>query len=188
MVRVTARSARTSSSATRYVVLLRGINLGNRRIPMPELKALAIELGHTEVSTYIASGNLILTSDRTPDVVVSELDAVIAERYGFDVGCAIRSAADMAAVVSANPYPDGDPKQVTVGFAATLISTTATERMAALATPQERFEIAGRQVYVDFAGGLAHSKLAAQLGKAVGQSITSRNLRTVQKLSELAGR
>lgn len=169
------------------MVLLRGINLGKRRIPMPELKALATELGHSEVSTYIASGNLILTSERQPDAVVSELDAAIAERYGFDVGCAIRTAAEMAAAVSANPYPDGDPKQVTVGFAATAIPTAAYERMAALATPDERFEIAGREVYVDFAGGLAHSKLATQLGRAVGQSITSRNVRTVQKLCELAG-
>ena len=182
MVRVTTRSA-----TTRYVVLLRGINLGNRRIPMPELKALAIELGHTEVSTYIASGNLILTSEARPEIVVSELDAVIAERYGFDVGCVIRSAADMATVASANPYPDGDPKQVTVGFAATSIAESASERMAALATPDEQFEIAGREVYVDFAGGLARSKLAAQLGKAVGQPITARNIRTVTKLSELAG-
>lgn len=169
------------------MVLLRGINLGKRRIPMPELKALAIELGHTEVSTYIASGNLILTSDRAPDAVASELDKIIAQRYGFDVDCAIRTAAKMAAVVSTNPYPDGDPKQVTIGFAATPISKAATERMAALATPDERFQIVGRQVYVDFAGGLARSKLATQLGKAVGQPITTRNIRTVQKLAELAG-
>lgn len=168
-------------------MLLRGINLGNRRIPMPELKALATELGHTEVSTYIASGNLILTSAREPQDVVTELDKVIAQRYGFDVDCAIRSCAELAAAVAGNPFPDGDPKQVVVGFATSPVAAEAVDRMAALATPQERFEIAGREVYVDFAGGLARSKLAGQLGKAVGQSITTRNLRTVAKLAELAG-
>lgn len=177
----------TRTTTTRYVVLLRGINLGNRRIPMPELKALATELGHTEVSTYIASGNLILTSGRKPQEVVAELDKVIAQRYGFDVDCAIRSAAELAAAVAGNPFPDGDPKQVIVGFAQTPVAAKAMDRMAALATPPERFEIAGREVYVDFAGGLARSKLATQLGKAVGQPITSRNVRTVAKLTELAG-
>jgi len=168
------------------VVLLRGINLGRRRIPMPELKALASELGHTEVSTYIASGNLILSSDRKPDAIAAGLDKVIAQRYGFDVDCAIRSADEMAAVVAGNPYPQSDPKQVTIGFAATAIGKAAQDRIAALATPDERFHIAGREVYVDFGGGLARSKLANQLGKAVGQPITARNARTVATLSELA--
>lgn len=171
---------------TTYVVLLRGINLGKRRIPMPELKALATELGHTNVSTYIASGNLILTTDRKADPVAAELDKTIAERYGFEVDCAIRSAAELAAVAAANPYPDGDPKQVTVGFARKPIAAAAADRMAALATEREKFRIEGREVYVDFAGGLARSKLAVQLGKAVGQPITTRNIRTVQKLAELA--
>ncbi|GAB3928089.1 hypothetical protein GCM10011575_11490 [Microlunatus endophyticus] len=173
---------------TRYVVLLRGINLGKRRIPMPELKALAAELGHTEVSTYIASGNLILSSDRRPTAIAAELDEAIAQRYGFDVDCAIRTAAELAAVVATNPFPQGDPKQVTVGFAATAIEKAADQRIAALASPDERFQIAGREVYVDFAGGLARSKLAVQLGKAVGQPITTRNARTVASLSELANR
>lgn len=171
---------------TTYVVLLRGINLGKRRIPMPELKALAVELGHRDVSTYIASGNLILRSDRQPDPIVDELDAVIAERYGFEVDAVIRSAEELAKVVAANPYPDGDPKQVVVGFARKPLDAAAADRMAALATPEERFTVDGREVYVDFAGGLASSKLAAQTAKLLGQPVTTRNIRTVAKLAELA--
>jgi uncharacterized protein (DUF1697 family) len=169
------------------VVLLRGINLGSRRIPMPELKALAVELGYQDVSTYIASGNLILSADRRPHAIAADLDATIAQRYGFEVDCAVRSAAELAAVVSRNPFPEGDPKQVTVGFAHKPISAAAADRISALATPDEGFLIDGREVYVDFAGGLARSKLATQLGKAAGQPITARNIRTVQKLAELAG-
>ncbi|MBO0810473.1 MAG: DUF1697 domain-containing protein [Microlunatus sp.] len=171
---------------TTYVVLLRGINLGRRRIPMPELKALAGELGHTDVSTYIASGNLILSSPHKPDAVADELDRVIADRYGFDVDCVIRSAAELARVVATNPFPDGDPKQVTVGFSRQPIEASAAERMAAVATPEERFQIDGREVYVDFAGGLARSRLATTLGRAAGRPITTRNIRTVSKLAELA--
>lgn len=170
-----------------YAVLLRGINLGKRRIPMPELNALAVELGHDQVRTYIASGNLILSTDRDPDDVVDELDRVIAERYGFDVDCVIRSADQLRTVLETNPFPEGDPKQVTVAFARQPIDRAAQQRMAALATSSERFLVDGREVYVDFAGGLASSKLAAQLPKAVGQSATARNIRTVGKLAELTG-
>ena len=171
---------------TTYVVLLRGINVGNRRIPMPELKALAAELGHQQVSTYIASGNLILNSDRRPDTVADELDQAIADRYGFAVDCVIRGLAELTAVIGSNPYPNGDPKQVTVGFTRKPISGAAADRIAALAAPDERYRIDQREIFIDFVGGLARSKLAAQLAKAIGQPTTARNIRTVEKLAELA--
>lgn len=47
---------------TRMVALLRGINVGgNRKVPMARLRKLAIDLGYTDVATYIASGNLLIT-------------------------------------------------------------------------------------------------------------------------------
>ena len=50
---------------TRYLVLLRGINVGGRnKVPMAALRELLETHGHTKVSTYIASGNVILSSDR----------------------------------------------------------------------------------------------------------------------------
>ena len=50
---------------TRYLVLLRGINVGGRnKVPMAALRDLLESHGHTKVSTYIASGNVILSSDR----------------------------------------------------------------------------------------------------------------------------
>ncbi len=53
----------------RYLVLLRGINVGGRnKVPMAALRELLESHGHTKVSTYIASGNVILSSDRSPAV------------------------------------------------------------------------------------------------------------------------
>lgn len=48
----------------KYVALLRGINVGgNRKVPMAELKICFENVGHTDVKTYINSGNVIFTSD-----------------------------------------------------------------------------------------------------------------------------
>jgi uncharacterized protein (DUF1697 family) len=44
----------------RYIAFLRGINLGKRRLPMSQLKALFEELGFREVETFIASANVVL--------------------------------------------------------------------------------------------------------------------------------
>jgi len=46
-----------------HVALLRGINLGpHKRVAMPALRTLVGSLGHTDVATYIASGNVVFTA------------------------------------------------------------------------------------------------------------------------------
>jgi uncharacterized protein (DUF1697 family) len=171
---------------TSYALLLRGVNLGGRRVTSAELKELARRLGHQQVRTYINSGNVLLGSDREPGEIAAEFELALAKQYDFGVDVMIRSAEQLAATVAANPYPDGNPTYVVVGFTKGPIDPSANQRFAALATPAERFTIAATELYADFPDGQARSKLAGQLAKAVGQSTTARNLRTVTKLAELS--
>ena len=76
---------------TRYLVLLRGINVGGRnKVPMAALRELLESHGHTKVSTYIASGNVILSSNGSAATIKRELElahaqqAAGAERDQFD--------------------------------------------------------------------------------------------------------
>jgi uncharacterized protein (DUF1697 family) len=51
---------------SRYVALLRGINVGGKNaVPMVRLRAVLEDLGFSEVATYIASGNVILDAPMT---------------------------------------------------------------------------------------------------------------------------
>ena len=67
------------SSGRRYpqrmasrIVLLRGINLGSRnRIAMPELREALTEAGFGDVRTYVASGNVVLSSRKAPTASVA---------------------------------------------------------------------------------------------------------------------
>ena len=60
---------------TRYLVLLRGINVGGKnKVPMAALRDLLESHGHTKVSTYIASGNVILSSDQSAAAIKRELE------------------------------------------------------------------------------------------------------------------
>ena len=48
---------------TRYIALLRGINIsGKNKISMPELKAAFIDAGFDDVRTHLNSGNVIFSS------------------------------------------------------------------------------------------------------------------------------
>ena len=52
----------------RYVALLRGINVGGKAvIRMADLRECASGLGLEDVSTYIASGNLLFRTSRCRD-------------------------------------------------------------------------------------------------------------------------
>jgi uncharacterized protein (DUF1697 family) len=68
-----------------YLILLRGINVGGKnKIPMADLKKCLEELGFSNVSTYIASGNIILESDKPADVIKAQIEEVLPESFKLD--------------------------------------------------------------------------------------------------------
>lgn len=170
-----------------YVALLRGVNLGpTKKISMPQLRAMASELGYADVATYINSGNLIVNTDQRAATVEHRLTEAIEDAFGHHVDVAVRTPAELARVLAENPYPDGNPSQVTVAFLTGPVATTAVDKVAALAVEGERYIFGEREIYVDYANGIGNSKLAAKFSAAVGVSATVRNVRTVGKLLELA--
>jgi hypothetical protein len=70
---------------TRYLVLLRGINVGGRnKVPMAALRELLESHGHTEVFTYIARGNVILSSDQSAVTIKRELEEGLPKTFQLD--------------------------------------------------------------------------------------------------------
>ena len=65
---------------TGYAALLRAVNVGGRKLIMDDLKAIAVDLGFANVRTYIASGNLLFSSDLGEGEVKAKLEARLAER------------------------------------------------------------------------------------------------------------
>lgn len=69
--------------ATRYVALLRGVNLGRRKVPIADLRDLLSDLGLDEVATYLQSGNAVFASDRAHRVALSdEIEKALADQVG----------------------------------------------------------------------------------------------------------
>lgn len=174
-----------SGEGTRYVAFLRGINVGGRnQVAMPRLRTLAEGLGHTGVSTYINSGNLLFDATGSAGATGAGqlgegLQRALGDELGLSIDVAVRSVEQLRAVLAANPYPDGDPSRVTVAFLTGPAPAGAEDRVTAVATEHERFTFSGSEVWVDYADGLARSRLAAQFPKVVGVSATVRNVRTV---------
>ena len=87
----------------RQVLLLRGINIGKRRVPMPALRELLTEAGYEDVETYVQSGNVVLSSGLSPRKLERESAALISERFGFEVPVIVRTATELARVVEGQP-------------------------------------------------------------------------------------
>lgn len=87
-----------------YVALLRGINVGgNNKVEMSKLKTTFETLGHTNVRSYINSGNIIFTSAKESSQLVSEIEDAIEFDFGFRVHVVLRDKSNINAVVKAVP-------------------------------------------------------------------------------------
>jgi uncharacterized protein (DUF1697 family) len=173
-----------------YAVLLRAVNVGGRnKVPMARLRELAEGLGYTGVSTYLQSGNLVVTADtKKPADVEAAVAGAIRDDLGVDVAVLVRSRKELAAVVAANPFADrtSDPKRLHVNF---LTAQPAAATLKALDRNEfdpERFEFGDRCMYQWFPDGVGRSRMAtAPWDRRLGVRGTGRNWRTVTAMLEL---
>ena len=97
---------------TRYLVLLRGINVGGRnKVPMAALRELLESHGHTKVATYIASGNVILSADQSAAAIKHELEEALPKTFKLDselIAVLVLTRAQLRAVVRDRPKGFGD--------------------------------------------------------------------------------
>jgi uncharacterized protein (DUF1697 family) len=173
------------------ILFLRGINIGpNKRIAMPELRALLTDAGFEDVQTYVQSGNVVVTSGLSADRLGAQCEKLIAERFGFDVDVIVRTAAELADVVARNPLADvaTDPRRYQVSFLQDEPDPAAVEQIAAFKAESERLVAIGRELYAWHPDGIGRSKLWNKLaGSGLGVRSTARNWATVTTLLDMAG-
>ncbi len=177
----------------RYLALMRGINVGGRnKVAMADLRLIAAELGYTDVSTYIQSGNLLFTSDGDDTAEhARELERRIAARLGVRPAVVVLSAADLARTIADNPFP-AQPNGRCLHAVFRDTEPTAAERaQIAAAVGRVRAKgsaddavLVGRTLFLHTPDGFGRSELAARLSGSAGAALvgTARNWTTVTRL------
>lgn len=172
---------------TTYAALLRGVNVGGqKRVPMGELRTLLSGLGWSGVRTYLQSGNAIFTTDE-PDPG-PKLEWALAEQFGFQVSCLLRTAEELRLIADACPYPAArlDPAKLVVLLLEREPEPGHFDSVDPAAYEPDTFEHIGRAVYCYFPNGMGRSKLPVALASVrPSLAMTGRNWRTVQRLVEL---
>lgn len=174
----------------RRVVLLRAVNVGGAKLPMADLRAIAADLGATDPATYIASGNLVADVPGDPDAFDRALERAVEERFGFFREVISRTRDELVAALAAHPFEVLVPKYSYVSFMLRAPGADAVAAARELPTGEDRWEVVGRDLHLRYADGAGRPQLKdAQLLRALGRiPATARNLNTVERLIELAGR
>jgi len=164
---------------TAYAALLRAVNVGGRKLVMSELKAIGDELGLANARTFIASGNLLFTSDKPEPELRSMLQARVGAHMKADVPVLIRTAQEMAAVAAANPFGDIAGKFVMAIFLQQPPPGNSIE--TASGSADEKLALGKREIYAAYPSGSGRSKL--RIPAAAGG--TARNMNSVAKMAAL---
>ncbi len=164
-----------------FIALLRAVNVGGTgKLPMTELKAMCEALGFAGVRTYIASGNVVFTSRKSEAAVKKALEAALESYAGKPIGVLVRSAAEMAQVLTDNPFPKMAPNRTMAVF---LDRAPPADTLAGLrGQKDEEVRLGRREIYIHYGDGMGQSKLIVPAAK----SGTARNMNTVAALAKMA--
>lgn len=177
------------SSGTRYVALLRAINVGGHVVKMDILRKQFTKLGFGNVETFIASGNVLFDAPGTkPRELEERISEELERLLGYAVATFVRTPADLASVVGHEPFAAGafdfTKHALYIGFLAGRPRPDVVRKVVGLETPMDEFHVHGRELYWGARGRFSDSPVSgAVLERTLGVAMTMRNVTTVRKLA-----
>jgi uncharacterized protein (DUF1697 family) len=173
-------------AVSRFAIFLRGVNVGGRTMRMTDVRRVLTDAGLQDVSTLLASGNVVCRLDGDAPQVKALAEGALRAGFGYEAWVVVLPAERLAELVDACPYPpDSAERHCYISLSsdpAVLDEITQAVAAAAPDLPQTRLgpEAVAWTVPV---GRSLEWPWAAVAGKArYKPSLTERNLRTMLKV------
>jgi len=178
-----------------YVALLRGINVGGKnKVPMADLRRHLEALGYSNVMTYIASGNVILDSEKKPAEIKAEIEADLTKNFTLNdelIKVLVLSHDQLAAVVRYKPKGFGERPDMYHSDVIFLMGIDASVAMSVF-QPRKGVDVIWPGNGVVYSQRLSAERVKSRLNRIVGtptyKSMTIRSWNTTIKLLELLGK
>ena len=174
---------------SRYIAFLRGLNVGGHRIKMDHLRGLFEEMKFTDVSSFIASGNIVFeASDSDATSLEARIAAHLQASLGYEVATFLRSFPALQQIIADQPFPQNEiavsGHSVYVMFLHFPLPEDAIDRLIRLRTERDEFSASGREFYWLSRGRLTDSPITTpMMAQAIGNvEGTMRNLNTLHRL------
>ncbi len=172
----------------RFVAFLRAINVGGHIVKMDRLCRLFESAGLTNVESFIASGNVLFDSKKSPASLEALIEKGLEKSLGYEVITMIRSASEVDRIVDhvdRDTLADGDGITLYVGLLKSAPTSAAARAVEAMSNDVDTLVIDGRELYWRCNKRFSDSTIQGpKLGKALGLPLTTRNVTTVRKLAK----
>lgn len=173
-------------------MLLRGINVGGKnKIPMKDLKKCLEELGFTEVVTYIASGNVILRSDKSAEKVKALVEEALPKNFKLDselIKVLVLARSQLQSVIDNKPKGFGESPEKYHSDVIFMLDMDPHEAMLVF-SPKEGVDRVWEGSGAIYSQRLSAQRTKSRLSKIIGtpayKSMTIRNWNTTMKLLEM---
>jgi uncharacterized protein (DUF1697 family) len=175
-----------------YITLMRGINVGGKnKVPMVGLRKCLEELGFSNVSTYIASGNVILESDKRPDEIKAQIEQALPKSFKLDnelIKVLVLSRNQLQAVINNKPEGFGEQPEKYHSDAIFLMGIDSAQAMLVF-DPREGVDKVWPGDGVIYSQRLSSQRTKSRLSKIIAtpvyKSMTIRSWYTTTKLLEI---
>ena len=176
---------------TTHLALLRGINVsGHNMIKMEALKTTLENCGFQNVTTYIQSGNVFVTTEEeNPAKVGFLIKQELFKAFGHEVPVVVINKSDLVACLVNNPYlkeKDLDTKKLYVAFVSIALGTDSINDLKMSQVKPDQAHIDGNRIYIKYAVGAGKTRLDQKyIEKKLNVTATIRNWNTVTQLFEM---
>ena len=172
----------------RYIAFLRAINVGGHTVKMEKLRELFESLEFKDVETFIASGNVIFTSNaKAATALKKKIEACLHKALGYEVITFLRTDSEVAAIVQYKAFKDSQLKSArayNVAFLSDAMDEKTKKILMGLKTEIDDFHVHGREFYWLCKTGQSDSTFSNQVfEKSVKRRSTFRGMKTIAKLS-----
>ena len=174
---------------TMSVALLRAVNVGGtKKLPMADLCKMFAKLGHTNVKSLLASGQVVFSSTITSSAKLEKaLESELKTAFAIDTDIFVRTTAEWDAIVAANPFTEeavNDPAHLYVMVTRDQVTAASVKGLQAVMKGREQVRLGKHCIYLTYPDGTGESKLTnTVIERALGTRGTARNWNTTNKIA-----
>jgi uncharacterized protein (DUF1697 family) len=168
------------------VAFLRAVNIGKRTARSAQLIAAAEALGYQGVWSYASSGNVVFEARTSPTELERRLEDAFAAALGFEATTFVRTAAELARTVAAEPFRVAGDDTHFITFLKCKPTTDQRSALERLSNDFDTLVVVGRDVHWLMHGrSIASTLKTKDWDSIIGRHrSTSRNVRMLRKLVE----
>lgn len=169
----------------KYCAFLRGVNVNGTSMKMAEVMNVFTDAGMKEVSSVLASGNILFSSDKKPSELKNILEKSMSEYFDYEAFLFLKNENEISDIVNNNPFNKAEDLHIYAFVGIEDVETLLMEEFSKSDKAEnENAQIVADTFYWQIQKG---NTLGSTFGKVLGKKklkdkITSRNINTFERI------